>query len=242
MIEIIPAIDIIGGECVRLTQGDYSQKSTYFKDPLEVAKMMESVGVRRIHLVDLDGAKASKPQNLTVLERVASATTLDVQYGGGIKCEQALRDVFNSGANRAICGSVAVGSPDLFRGWIRDFGGEHIILGADIKDGNVATNGWLSQSQLTVKELIDAFVHDGLTQVICTDISKDGMLKGPSFELYDELQKTYSVINVTVSGGISSIDDILRLDEMGLRSVIVGKAFYEGYITLKQIEQCMLKG
>lgn len=242
MIEIIPAIDIIGGECVRLTQGDYAQKSTYFTDPLEVAKMMESVGVRRIHLVDLDGAKASSPQNLRVLERVATATALDVQYGGGIKSEQALRDVFSSGARRAICGSVAVSSPDLFREWLRNFGAGHIILGADIKDGNVATHGWLSQSQLTVKELINVFLQDGLTQVICTDISKDGMLNGPSFELYDELQKAYSVINITVSGGISSVDDILRLDEMGLRSVIVGKAFYEGHITLKQIEQCMQKG
>lgn len=242
MIEIIPAIDIIGGECVRLTQGDYSRKSSYFKDPAEVARMMEGAGVRRIHLVDLDGAKASRPENLAVLERVAQTTKLDIQYGGGIKSRESLQAVFDSGANRAICGSIAVAKPEIMSEWLTEFGAEHIILGADIKDGYIATHGWLEQSQLSVNQLIDKFTEDSLSQVICTDISKDGMLQGPTFELYEELQKQYSVINITVSGGISSIDDILRLDTLGLRSVIVGKAFYEGRITLKQIEECLRKG
>ena len=239
MIEIIPAIDVIGGECVRLTKGDYAQKTIYFKDPAEVAMRYRDAGIRRLHLVDLDGAKAAEPVNLAVLERIAARTGMDIQYGGGIKSAAALRSVFDSGASRAICGSIAVAEPEAFRGWLREFGPGRIILGADVRDGFVATHGWLRGSQVTAGELIGQFAGDGLTQVICTDISKDGMLQGPSFTLYEELQRQYPVINITVSGGVSSLEDILRLDAMGLRSVIVGKALYEGRITLKQIEQCL---
>mgnify|MGYP002543719247 FL=1 len=242
MIEIIPAIDIIGGECVRLTQGDYGRKTTYFKDPAEVAARYESIGLRRIHLVDLDGAKASAPANLKVLERVAARTGLDIQWGGGIKSADSLRAVLESGANRAICGSVAVTDPEAFAEWLAGFGPDHVILGADVRDGKVATHGWLRESELGVDELIDRFAPCGLNQVICTDISKDGMLQGPSFGMYGRLQTRYSVINITVSGGVGSLDDILKLNDMGLRSVIVGKAIYEGRITLKELETCLRNG
>ena len=242
MIEIIPAIDIIGGECVRLSQGDYDRKTSYFKDPLEVAVRFRDAGIRRLHLVDLDGAKAAAPKNLAVLEKVAARTGMDIQYGGGIKSADALKAVFDSGANRAICGSVAVTKPDDFRQWLAKFGAGKIILGADVKNGFVATHGWLESSEVSARSLIEQFEGDGLRQVICTDISKDGMLQGPTFELYEELQGQFPEIDITVSGGISSIDDIIKLDGMGLRSVIVGKAFYEGRITLKQLEECSRKG
>lgn len=238
MIEIIPAIDIIEGKCVRLTQGDYATKKSYSDDVVSLAKSYEDIGIRRLHIVDLDGAKAYKPENLKVLEGVASATKLDIQWGGGLKNREALESVFSAGASRAICGSIAVTSADEFRLWLNEFGADKIILGADIKDGFIATHGWLKSSHLGIKELIESF--NGLTQVICTDISKDGMLQGPSFELYQKLQKTFPDIDITVSGGISQMDDIVKLNDMGLRSVIVGKAIYEEKISLNQIE-CWLK-
>lgn len=237
MITIIPAIDIIDGECVRLTCGDYNQKSSYYKDPLEVALKYEDCGLKRLHLVDLDGAKAHEPKNLRILERIANNTSLDLQYGGGIKNENALDSVFNAGANRAICGSIAVKEPDMFEKWLTKFGSEHIILGADTRDGKIAINGWLESSQVGVEELISRFAGFGLSQVICTDIAKDGMLKGPSTELYIALQKMFADIDITVSGGISSAEDILDLDKHNLRSVIVGKAIYEGRISFDMLKQ-----
>jgi phosphoribosylformimino-5-aminoimidazole carboxamide ribotide isomerase len=236
MIEIIPAIDIIGGECVRLTQGDYAQKTVYGKNPADVAKRYEDAGLRRVHLVDLDGAKASEPRNLTVLEEVARRTGLDIQYGGGIKSAAALKSVLDAGANRAICGSIAVSHPDMFEEWLAEFGPRHIILGADIRDGRVATHGWLQSSELTAEALIGRFAAAGLSQAICTEISRDGMLQGPAFELYRRLQDEFPGVDITVSGGISSVEDIRRLDEMNLRSVIVGKALYENKITLNELK------
>jgi len=236
MIEIIPAIDIIGGRCVRLEQGDYGRQKSYSDDVVEVARRYEAAGVRRLHMVDLDGAKEAHPKNLPTLEKVAAATGLDIQYGGGIKSAVALEAVFSAGARRAICGSIAVTEPAKFREWLGVFGAARIILGADIRDGRVATHGWLKSSELSIEELIDMFAPNGLTQVICTDISKDGMLQGPSFELYDRLQRRYPAIDITVSGGISSSADIVCLDKMHLRSVIVGKAIYEGKITLNEIK------
>ncbi len=235
MIEIIPAIDIIGGECVRLTQGDYARRDTYYKDPLDAALMYRDAGLGRLHMVDLDGAKQSFPANLDVLERVASRTGLDIQYGGGIKSREALEAIFSSGARRAICGSVAVTAPGDFRGWLREFGGGRIILGADVKEGFVATHGWLKASELTAEGIIGEFLADGLQQVICTEISRDGMLTGPAFDLYATLQKAFPDLDITASGGISGIGDIEKLNAMGMRSVIVGKAIYEGKITLEQI-------
>ena len=233
---------MIGGECVRLTQGDYARKTSYYKDPLEVARKYEECGLKRLHLVDLDGAKASHPVNLAVLERIASQTSLDVQYGGGIKSAEALKDVFGAGAQRAICGSVAVKEPKLFSEWLREFGGAKLILGADVRRGKVSINGWKEDSEMDVTSLIDMFAGEGLSQVICTDITKDGMLQGPSFGLYTALQDRYLGIDITVSGGISSMADIEKLGQLGLRSVIVGKAIYEGRITFKELEQWSQKG
>ncbi len=239
MIEIIPAIDMVGGRCVRLTQGDYDRQTTYYEDPLDAAKAFEQIGIRRLHMVDLDGAKASTPQNLHVLERVVAATGLEVQYGGGIKSTEALRAVFNAGAARAICGSIAVKRPELFAAWLAEFGGARLILGADARNGKVATHGWLEESAVTVPELIRSFLPHGLTQTICTDISRDGMLCGPDAEFYASLQAAFPGVEVTVSGGISALGDILQLNEHGLRSVIIGKAVYEGRITLSELEQCL---
>lgn len=241
-IEIIPAIDIIGGQCVRLTQGDYSQRTVYSSDPVEIAKSYEAIGIRRLHVVDLDGAKAAAPQNLDTLRKIATATKLDIQYGGGIKSGEALKAVLAAGANRAICGSVAITAPERFGEWLAAYGPEHIILGADTKAGKVAINGWQESSETDVQTIVRRFAERGLQQVICTDISRDGMLEGPNFELYTTLQSEFPEVDITVSGGISSLDDIVRLDDMGLRSVIVGKAIYEGRVTLKDLERCLQNG
>lgn len=241
-IEIIPAIDLIGGRCVRLTQGDYDRKTTYGADPVEIARSYEAIGIRRLHVVDLDGAKAAAPRNLDTLRKIATATKLDVQYGGGIKSGEALQAVLEAGANRAICGSIAVTAPERFEQWLSTYGAEHIILGADTKAGKVAINGWLESSESDVQTIIGRFAAQGLRQVICTDISRDGMLTGPNFGLYAALQGEFPGVDITVSGGISSLEDVVRLDEMGLRSVIVGKAIYEGRITLKDMEKCLQNG
>ena len=241
MIEIIPAIDIIEGRCVRLSQGDYGRSKVYDALPLDMALAFQDAGVNRLHLVDLDGAKQSAPANLRVLEQLAYRTSMEIEWGGGIKSADALRAVFDSGATYGICGSVAALKPELFREWLIAFGAK-VILGADIRDGKVAVNGWLAETELGIEELIDMFSGDGLGNVICTDISKDGMLQGPSFELYKDLQQRYDAIDITVSGGISCMDDIEKLEEMGLRKVIVGKAIYEGLITLKDIERWSLRG
>lgn len=242
MIEIIPAIDIIDGHCVRLTQGDYARQKTYYRDPLDAALRFEEVGIRRLHMVDLDGAKAAHPANLAVLERIATKTSLDVQYGGGIKSRAALADVFSAGAHRAICGSIAVCQPELFAAWLEEFGGGRLILGADVRDGAVAIQGWLESSSQSVEQLIEQFLPQGVQQVICTDIARDGMLCGPSAEFYATLQSRFPEIEITVSGGISGMEDILALDAAGLRSVIVGKALYEGRITLNELQRCLQNG
>ncbi|MCD7970012.1 MAG: 1-(5-phosphoribosyl)-5-[(5-phosphoribosylamino)methylideneamino]imidazole-4-carboxamide isomerase [Alistipes sp.] len=235
MIEIIPAIDIIDGKCVRLTQGDYGRQTSYFDDPLDAALMFRDAGLQRLHIVDLDGARQSRPQNLATLERVASGSGMRIQFGGGIKSSDALGSVFDAGAAMAICGSVAVDRPEMFRAWLGQYGGERLILGADVRDGKVATHGWLKNSGVDVVELISGFLPDGLQNVICTDISRDGTLWGPNFDLYGELLTVFPEVNVTVSGGISGMDDIRRLDAAGMRSVILGKAFYEGRVTLGDI-------
>lgn len=231
--EIIPAIDILDGRCVRLTQGDYGRRSVYYDDPADAARRYADAGFRRIHVVDLDGAKASRPQNLAAVERIALRTGLDIQFGGGVKSEVSLREVFAAGARRAICGSAAAAEPELFGGWIDLFGPERMILGADVRDGRIATHGWLRESETTAEELIRLFPR--LTQAVCTDISCDGMLSGPSFGLYRRLQDEFPGVDITVSGGVSSLDDIRELIRMGLRSVIVGKAIYENRVTLEEL-------
>lgn len=237
MIEIIPAIDIIDGRCVRLSQGDYAQQTTYEADPVDMVKRYADSGVKRVHVVDLDGAKAAFPANLGLLERMAGVNGVNIEWGGGLKSDEAVRAALDSGATYAIVGSIAATSPDLFAAWLEQFGAERMVLGADVRAGRVAISGWKEELDLSIDDLVKRFLPQGLTQTICTDISRDGMLQGPSFELYVRLQSDYPTVDFTVSGGISSMADILRLDEMNLRKVIVGKAIYEGRIALKEIEQ-----
>ena len=234
MIKIIPAIDLIEGRCVRLTKGDYGQKKVYDGSPLEVARRFADAGVSRIHLVDLDGAKAGSPQNLKVLEGIASTVSCELEWGGGIGSSEALQAVFDAGATHAIAGSVAALKPALFEEWLSRYGGR-VILGADVRDGRIAVKGWLEEAPFTIKDLVERFLPLGLRECIVTDISRDGMLSGPSTELYARLQSAFPSLSFTVSGGISSIEDVRALDEMGLGKVIVGKAFYEGRITLSDI-------
>lgn len=234
MINIIPAIDISGGKCVRLTKGDYSRSKTYFDDPVQAASLFEDCGVRRLHLVDLDGAKAASPVNLDVLERIASKTNLEIEFGGGLKSRDSIKSAFGSGAGYAICGSIAVSSPEIFREWIGEFG-DRIILGADHRNGFVAVNGWLDDTKTSVESLISIF--PGLRTVICTDISRDGMLQGTDAGFYTSMQDRFPETDIIVSGGISSTEDIMALDRLGLRGVIVGKAIYEGRINPEDIKK-----
>ena len=239
---IIPAIDLMDGKCVRLTQGDYGQKKEYSADPLDMAMQYADCGVTRLHVVDLDGAKAKKPCNLAVLERIATRTSLDVEWGGGIKDASALRSALDAGAGRIICGSIAVDDRVAFSEWLTQFGPSRIILGADVRDGKVATHGWLKDSGLALEELMNWYVPEGLSQMICTDISKDGMLQGPDFGFYVSLKEQWPTVDVTLSGGISCMDDLVKAEELQLHSVIVGKAIYEGRISLKELESWLLKG
>ncbi len=239
MIEIIPATDIIGGECVRLSQGDYARQTTYYRDPLDAAKQFEDAGIKRLHMVDLDGAKASAPMNLKVLERVATHTSLIPQWGGGIKSTQALTDVFNAGAARAIVGSLAVREPETFATWLDKFGGEKMVLGADLKGDKVAIQGWLEESEMTAADLFNRFMPHGLTHIITTDISRDGMMCGAARDLYVQLMSEFPSLNIIASGGISKWADIEELEAANVKSVIVGKALYEGGITLDELKECL---
>ncbi len=232
---ILPAIDLIGGRCVRLSQGDYEQKKQYDASPLEMVEAYVRHGLRRIHVVDLDGAKASRPENLDVLRQIAAVEGAEIEWGGGIKSAEALKQVFDAGARYAVVGSVAARQPELFEEWLGEFGAERMVLGADVKGGRVSVNGWQEEVDLTIDQLIDRFLPLGLSQVICTEISRDGMLQGPATELYVRLQKKYPTIDITVSGGISSRADIDQLRQLGLRKVIVGKAIYEGRIKLEEL-------
>jgi phosphoribosylformimino-5-aminoimidazole carboxamide ribotide isomerase len=233
---IIPAIDLMDGRCVRLTQGDYGQKKEYLADPADMAKQYEDCGVTRLHVVDLDGAKAKKPCNLAVLEKIASSTSLDVEWGGGIKDSDSLKSALDAGAGRIICGSIAVDDREEFSRWLSEFGPFRIILGADVRDGKVATHGWLKDSGLVLDELMSWYVPCGLNQMICTDISKDGMLLGPDFDFYTGLKDAWPSVDVTLSGGVGSMEDLDKAAGLGIHSVIVGKAIYEGRITLKELE------
>ena len=239
-IEIIPAIDIIEGRCVRLSQGDYDCRKVYDESPVDMAKRYADCGVKRIHVVDLDGAKSSSPKNLKVLEKMAVGAEVEIEWGGGVKSEESLCALFDYGATYAIVGSVAAREPMLFAEWLARFGGDKMVLGADVRNGKVSVNGWLEDLAVTIEELIDGFLPMGLSQVVCTDITRDGMLQGPTDELYVKLQSRYPSVDFTVSGGIGSMADIERLNEKGLRKVIVGKAIYENRITLKDIERWSL--
>lgn len=237
MIEIIPAIDLIDGKCVRLSQGDYTQKTVYNENPVEVAKMFEDAGIRRLHLVDLDGAKAHHIVNHKVLERISSQTGLMVDFGGGLKTDEDLRIAFESGATMVTGGSIAVKSPDIFTSWIRQFGPEKIILGADVHDEKIAVSGWQETTSLELLPFIQSYTSQGITKVICTDISKDGMLQGTSIELYRKILSSFPDLYLIASGGVSSMADIELLDESKIPAVITGKAIYEGRISLKDISR-----
>lgn len=236
-IEIIPAIDIIDGRCVRLSQGDYQRQTVYDASPFEMARRYADAGVRRLHVVDLDGAKASSPVNLRVLEGLAGVDGLEIEWGGGIKSDSALADIFSAGASYAVVGSVAARQPELFAAWLDEFGGDRMVLGADISNGRIATHGWLETDDKSVDDLVDLFRHRGLSQAIVTEISRDGMLSGPATSLYVGLQKKYPDVVFTVSGGIGCEQDIMDLDRAGLHRVIVGKAIYENKIPLKFIQE-----
>ncbi len=236
-IEIIPAIDLIDGKCVRLSQGDYNQKTVYNENPLEVALMFEGSGIRRLHLVDLDGAKAKYIVNYKVLEQISTKTNLVIDFGGGLKSDKDLEIAFNSGAQMVTGGSIAVKEREKFLRWFEKYGREKIILGADAKDGKIAVSGWLETTELPVVGFISEFHKKGLRKVISTDISRDGMLTGPAFELYAEIQKTLPQVEIIASGGIASMENIQKLNDMGVPGVIVGKAIYENRISLNEIER-----
>lgn len=241
MIDIIPAIDIIGGKCTRLSQGDYATRKDYGGDPVEWARAFADCGVKRLHLVDLEGAKAARPANLRTLERIAALGVLDIEWGGGIKDDEALRSVWDAGAGRAIIGSIAVKEPERMTGWLHKYPGK-IILGADARDGKVAVSGWLEDSGTSVESLIGRFLPEGLKESIVTDISRDGMLQGPAFPLYSSLHDIFPELGIIVSGGVSSIDDIYRAQAMGLSGIIIGKAIYENRISLEDISLCLQNG
>lgn len=237
MIKIIPAIDLIDGKCVRLTQGDYNQKKEYNSNPLEVAKAFEGAGITRLHLVDLDGAKTKKIVNHYILESIATHTNLEIDFGGGIQSNEDIELAFNSGAKQVTGGSIAIRNEALFLEWIEKYGPEKIILGADAKDKKIAIGGWQESTNISVFDLIQKFLDKGLTDVISTDVAKDGLLQGPSFELYEEMQQRFEKIKLIASGGVVNMDDIIKLNEMNVYGVIVGKAFYEGNISLKDFEK-----
>ncbi len=241
---IIPAIDIIDGKCVRLTKGDYNTKKIYNENPLEVAKEFEAAGIEFLHVVDLDGAKASQIINYKVLEQIASKTSLKIDFGGGLKSNKDLEIAFSSGANQITGGSIAVKNSDIFESWIEKYGAQKIILGADFypdsAGGKIATNGWQEESTLELIPFIKRYQDKGIQYVICTDISKDGMLQGPSFDVYKEILTEVKNVKLIASGGISTFDELPRLAENGCEGVIIGKAIYEKKISLKQLEQYIL--
>jgi phosphoribosylformimino-5-aminoimidazole carboxamide ribotide isomerase len=235
MIEIIPAIDIIDGKCVRLSQGDYAQKKVYNENPLEVAKAFEDVGVRRLHLVDLDGAKAQHIVNYKVLESIAMNTSLTIDFGGGLKSDDDLRIAFESGASMVTGGSIAVKNPAVFLSWLEKFGAEKIILGADVKNEKIAVGGWIETTEIELLPFVKSFMEKGVDKVICTDISKDGMLKGPSIDLYRKMLGEMPDLYLIASGGVSSMQDIEQLAEADVPAVITGKAIYEGRIKMDDL-------
>ncbi len=237
---IIPAIDIIDGKCVRLSKGDYSTKIIYNENPLEVAKEFEAHGIQYLHLVDLDGAKSSQIINHKILEQIASQTKLKIDFGGGLKSDNDLRIAFESGANQITGGSIAVKNPELFATWIEKFGSDKIILGADANNEKVAVSGWLEESNEDLIPFIQNYQSKGIQYVICTDIAKDGMLEGPSFDLYAKILAKAKGIKLIASGGISTFDELPKLAELGCEGTIIGKAIYENRITLKQLEKFII--
>ncbi|MDD5284191.1 MAG: 1-(5-phosphoribosyl)-5-[(5-phosphoribosylamino)methylideneamino]imidazole-4-carboxamide isomerase [Bacteroidales bacterium] len=236
MMRLIPAIDIIDGKCVRLSRGDYSTRKVYNENPLEVARMFEANGLEYLHLVDLDGAAVGRVVNYKILEKISAATGLKIDFGGGLRSGEDVRIAFESGAVRITGGSIAVQQPHVFEGWLKDYGNDRIILGADSKDRKIAVSGWTEVSGRDVVDFIACYENKGVHYVICTDIDKDGMLEGPSYTLYREILAKTGVMLIA-SGGVSSMDDLLRLKEIGCEGAIIGKALYEGKIKLQELEK-----
>ena len=239
MIELIPAIDIIDGKCVRLSQGDYDTKKVYNENPLEVAKEFEANGIQRLHVVDLDGAKSSHVVNYKGRDAIAGHTSLIIDFGGGIKTDEDLVIAFEIGAQMLTLGSVAVKQPELFKKWLAQYGPERIILGADVKDNRISVNGWLEEGPQELMPFLTDYTQEGVNKVLCTDISRDGMLQGPSIELYKQVMQQFPSMHLIASGGVSCLDDIIRLDEAGIPAVVFGKALYEGRITMKDLKRFM---
>ena len=235
MIELIPAIDIINGQCVRLTKGNYDQKTVYRDAPAEVAKEFEQIGFRRLHVVDLDGAKSKHIVNDTVLKGITKETNLVVDFGGGIKTDEDIEKAFAAGASMVTIGSIAVTHPDLFLGWLDKYGSERMILGADVRHGKISINGWKEDSSEDLLPFLKKYVDAGVRNVLCTEISKDGTLAGPAIGLYSQIMEAYPDLHLIASGGVSSIDDIMALNDAGIPSVVFGKAIYEGRINLKEL-------
>ena len=233
--QIIPAIDIIEGKCVRLTEGDYAQKKIYNEDPLEVAKAFEGIGLMRLHLVDLDGAKAGQVVNWKVLEKIANNTELKIDFGGGIKTEATLKSVLDTGATYATIGSLAVRNELLFQEWIARFGAKVFMLGADVLEEKIAIGGWLEKTEISVFDFMKSYIDKGVKQIFCTDIKKDGKLEGPSIELYQKIIEQFPALHLIASGGVSSLDDLIELEEIGCSAAIVGKAIYENKITISEL-------
>lgn len=236
MIEIIPAIDLIDGKCVRLSQGDFARKKIYHENPLEMAKEFESHGLKRLHIVDLDGAKKGKVTNLRVLETIAKNTNLIIDFGGGIKTDEDINSVFDAGAKMAGIGSVAVKNSEKFLEWLETFGGESILLGADVREKNLAINGWQTATEIQILPFLREHFAKGVTQTFVTDISKDGLLQGSSNELYEEILREIPELKLIASGGVSKIEDVYELEKIGCSGVIIGKAIYEGKIKLEEME------
>ncbi len=234
-IELIPAIDIIDGKCVRLTQGDYQSKKVYNENPVEVAKQFAEHGIRRLHVVDLDGAKSAHVVNHKVVEAITASTDMVVDFGGGIKTDEDLKKAFDAGASMVTIGSLAVKHPDTFLRWLEQYGSDHIILGADVKDGQISINGWQEEEGDQLVPFVGKYVEKGVQKVLCTDISKDGMLQGPAVELYQHLLQSFPDLYLIASGGVSCIEDIRALDQAGVPAVVFGKAIYEGRIQLDEL-------
>lgn len=235
--QIIPAIDIINGKCVRLTKGDYAKPKIYYEEPLDAAKIFENAGLQRVHVVDLDGAKAGKIKNLKVLESIALNTKLVIDFGGGIKTINDVSSVFNAGASIVTLGSIAVKKPEIVEEWLMEFGADRILIGADVLDEKIKISGWLEDGGITIFEFIGKMLAIGAQNIFCTDISKDGVMQGPSVELYKQIIGEHPTINLIASGGVSKMEDVIALQSIGCTGVIIGKAIYEGNITLRELVQ-----
>jgi phosphoribosylformimino-5-aminoimidazole carboxamide ribotide isomerase len=234
--EIIPAIDIIEGKCVRLTHGDFNKKTIYNEDPVEVAKEFEDAGIRRLHLVDLDGAREGKVRNWKVLEKIAGKTGLVIDFGGGVKQETDVQVVINSGASLVTIGSIAVKEEELFVSWLKKFKAGHFLLGADVREEKITVSGWMENTDVEVYGFIEKYISKGIKQIFCTDVSKDGAMEGPSIELYRKIIERFPNLHFIASGGVSKMEDVMHLEEIGCRGVIIGKAIYEGKIRLSELK------